>query len=705
MLDRAIVGGLAIVGLCGWPSSVIAAAVSVVVENTSSADRPAGPATFGMVFARGDAKGAMKLGDLPTQFDVKRHWPDGSIKHAIVTVQLPALAEGARQKQEFIPGKPVSDTKPPDVKTDLKNLADVVVRFRIHNGPAESVSLAKTIQSTPPDRLWLAGPLVREWHFKAAPVDEKGAPDPDLEVRFEVRHYPAAKTARVAVIVENGHWTTPGNIPYDVKILIGDKEAYAKQEVGRFEVDGNNQRLKAPEQYLGHAAGGRWIKRFWVGPGKEAARPLEDAHVRYDVAYLATTGLLPKYDPTLTVPEEVLAGMLKRWQEAATDIMQNGFIRPYFPGTGGREDIGPLPAWTARYIVSQDPRALKVTLGNGDLGASCPVHLRDGKTGWTVSLDDHPGFSFNSGGTLERAKPRDAAGTPWILPAKSQFALDSAHQASLAYVPYLVTGDFFYLEELQFWANWNMLAMHQGYREKGRGLLTSSIQSRGVAWALRQIIHAAAITPDDAANKSKAEYFEARLLGNLRYYRDFLDGKLDFKPVPTGAFPPFAGNAYGDTPEIRDKYRTTAGWMHNFMAWSFIHAVEQGYTDAIPARDYFVKLCIGSITHPGDIPPFAGTAYFLPLAERGSDGKLSFYQSWKEVKEGFGKMGAKLPSTPAYPGYGGSYSYIARGILIESARANLPGAAAALRWLNSQLPNRRRVLSSDPTWAFIPVEE
>ena len=93
------------------------------------------------------------------------------------------------------------------------------------------------------------------------------------------------------------------------------------------------------------------------------------------------------------------------------------------------------------------------------------------------------------------------------------------------------------------------------------------------------------------------------------------------------------------------------------------------------------------------------------LAERGDDGKLKFYQNWKEVKEGFEKMGEKLPSAPAYPDYGGSYSYIARGVLIESARAKLPGADEALKWVNSQLPDRRKVMAGDPTWAFIPVGE
>ena len=38
--------------------------------------------------------------------------------------------------------------------------------------------------------------------------------------------------------------------------------------------------------------------------------------------------------------------------------------------------------------------------------------------------------------------------TPWTL--------DRAHQPSLAYIPYLMTGDLYYLEEMHFWASYDL---------------------------------------------------------------------------------------------------------------------------------------------------------------------------------------------------------------------------------------------------------
>lgn len=675
---------------------------SVTVERAAA--RPAGPVTFGAIFARGDIKDAVEVQGLPTQSDIKRRWPDGSVKHAVLTVQLPEAEKGS-SKLVLVNAAQAAADKPADYAADLKGLADVQVEFQIHKGPAESVSLRKAIASSKPLREpWLNGPLVREWHFRATPADQRGQADPELEVRFEVRYYPAVKTARVAVIVENSRWTSAGSIPYDVRILVDGKEAYAKKDVGRWEVDVNNVPLKTPEKFLGHPTATRWIKRFWVAAETGAAvRPLDDSHIRYDVAYITSTGLLPRYDAKLVIPENALQGMADRWKRAPREVFQNGFILPYFMTTGGREDIGPLPTWTARYVISQDPRALEAILGNGDLSGSFPVHLRDPKTDWTISIDDHPNYSLNPAATQERVEPRDSAKTPWVLKVNSHMIIDSDHQPSLAYVPYLVTGDFYYLEEMQFWANWNMLTGNPFYRETEKGLLTI-LQARAVAWSLRQLTHAAALTPDAGPEAAHKAYFENKLANNLARYRDEIDGKIGDKPTDIGIVPSTAISGFGKTPEAKQRFRTSAGWMNNFLAWSLSHTVDQGYTDAIPARDIMCKFGIGIFTHPDEVPPTVGTAYFVAVGEKDKDGKSRYYQTWREVKQGMEKMGETFAEKVAYPDFGGSYSYLARGMLIEAQRAKLPGAADALKWLESQLPNRQKALEGDPTWAFAPAE-
>jgi hypothetical protein len=49
-----------------------------------------GWATFGEAVPQGLAVNGLRVGSLATQTDVKNRWPDGSIRFAVVTVNVPA---------------------------------------------------------------------------------------------------------------------------------------------------------------------------------------------------------------------------------------------------------------------------------------------------------------------------------------------------------------------------------------------------------------------------------------------------------------------------------------------------------------------------------------------------------------------------------------------------------------------------------------
>src|SRR5262245_55878209 len=48
-----------------------------------------GPITFGVALPQGAATG-VQVGSLQTQTDVKTRWPDGSIRFAVVSAQIPS---------------------------------------------------------------------------------------------------------------------------------------------------------------------------------------------------------------------------------------------------------------------------------------------------------------------------------------------------------------------------------------------------------------------------------------------------------------------------------------------------------------------------------------------------------------------------------------------------------------------------------------
>jgi len=340
-----------------------------------------------------------------------------------------------------------------------------------------------------------------------------------------------------------------------------------------------------------------------------------------------------------------------------------------------------------------------VTWGNADLSGSCPVHLRDRETDWFISLDEHPTYSHNARGTRETVKLRDTTDTPWViklqddfgnLRARSHFHVDAAHQPSLAYAPYLMTGDYYYLEEMGFWAAHNMVNIHYQYRQEDKGLLTPN-QVRGVAWTVRNLLHAAALAPDGSREKA---YFEAKLDNNLKYLSDFATGP-DASAI--GIYTLGASHAYtrGWPPEWRNRYYSMPGWQHNFLAWAAAHAVDQGYQEAAAFRDYLMKFSIGLLAHPDEITPFAGTAYFVFVGERFEDKPTRWCQTWKEISDltykAPGYEPRKEPTSVSYPDFGGSYSYIARAVLLEALRSGHPDnakAREALAWLESHLPNR-----------------
>jgi len=72
------------------------------------------------------------------------------------------------------------------------------------------------------------------------------------------------------------------------------------------------------------------------------------------------------------------------------EIMGLGLTYSYFPTTGARGDIGPLPRWTTRYLLSQDLRAKTSTLGTADLAGSFDSHYRDKTTGLPITIIDNP---------------------------------------------------------------------------------------------------------------------------------------------------------------------------------------------------------------------------------------------------------------------------------------------------------------------------
>jgi hypothetical protein len=447
-------------------------------------------------------------------------------------------------------------------------------------GVQYTATLADALADATPET-WLSGQVANEWVLDAPLKTAAGATHPLLTTRFYVRWYSGlTRQARVDVVVENDKTFTPGarNLTYDVNVEIGGRSVYSKNGLTHYH----------------HA---RWHKVAWWDASREPA-----VNVQLNTAYLIASKAVPNYDTSVVPTEGSLADMSRQITAANTGPMTIGPVLAYMPTTGGRGDIGPLPNWSASYLLSMDRRARDSMMAAADGSSSWSIHYRDEGTGYPVRTDNEANklisthSNFVNEGPLP--VPRCANGNNSLC--QTPYEDDTAHQPSLAYLPYLVTGDYYYLEELQFWAASNPLATAPSNNGNGRGLLHWQ-QVRGQAWSLRTLAHSAYITPDNHPLKS---YFNTQLDNNLEFYNaTYVVGN----PNNLGVF-----DNTGD-----DLIDDVAPWMDDFLTWSFGYIAELGYSKATPVLRWKAKFPVGRMG-----PEYCwieGAPYRLQI--RGADGR------------------------------------------------------------------------------------
>jgi hypothetical protein len=316
--------------------------------------------------------------------------------------------------------------------------------------------------------------------------------------------------------------------------------------------------------------------------------------------------------------------------------------------------------------------------------------VRAKQTGRIMTIDERPKFWLDGRGQ-DRPQWKRARHAP--DPKQVKLDPDMAHQPSLAYVPFLVTGDYYYLEEAQFWANYCLLSMWPAPRQDAKGILAGQI--RGDAWALRNMADAEWITPD---GEPEAAYFAAKVRNNVAHRTQRMYGPPEHNAI--GAW----GERTVEDARIQNpanpNWMITAPWEEDYLLWSLHHLVELGYADAARPRDFLLRLRVGLLTHAPDYDPMLATPYRLVVGERSGDKagkKVVFYDDWKKL----GQENARL-SKPDLPNYGNSYAYSARACVICGLDAGFPKSAEALQWLDEHLPNQRKILAENPVWAIVP---
>ncbi|WP_229513064.1 hypothetical protein [Massilia sp. AB1] len=531
------------------PSTAVAI-TTVQLTSTAAQTRPT--ATFGQAFAQGHVPaGSTLVGQtaagaaVPLQVDAKARHPDGSLRHAVITVQLPSSTAGQVETIKLVKSTTAAAATTASPTTLLNS--GFTASFNATVGGVVYSASADALLKSGKYTTWLSGSLANEWIVSAPLKTAAGVEHPHLSARFAIRFYPGSNNARVDVAIENGwaYEAAPQNAVYNAQLLVGGQSVFSQAAMTHYH----------------HA---RWRKVAWWG--KEPA-----LNVRHDAAYLIGTKALPNYDQSLKITETTIASWVSKWNGAKTGPMQSGVANPYMPATGARPELGLLPAWSALYLLSMDERMKKISLGMSDQAGSWSIHYRNKQTGRPVTLAEFPyaalGISGDSKNPVTKlnegfpACPQTVCATP--------LTADTSHQAAFAYLPYLVTGDYYHLEELQFWANYNSISGNPGYRQNLKGLVKSD-QVRGQAWSLRTLSEAAYITPDNDPQKAN---FAAMVNHNIDWY--------DANYTNNTAANKLGALEHG----YAIVYNTSTGlapWQDDFFTASVGRMVELGFTRAQP---------------------------------------------------------------------------------------------------------------------------
>jgi hypothetical protein len=647
-----------------------------IVENK---DPDAHPVTFGLAFPPGEIVNGLAINDssgnpVQHQSDAKARHSDGSWRHAVITLVVPP---GSSQ-YSYTAGS--AHTKP-DPLLPSAALNDISTSLSLSiDGQAYSATL--DLQSNDFEQI-LFGDLLNEWRFALPVVDSQGSPHPHLQWYVGLRRYETTPaTYRVEYVLEN-NWAyqpDPHNIDYDVDIQLNG-ESVASHSL----------------THLHHA---RWRDVVWHGGSG-------NTHVRHNLGALVKSGAIPALDPRTEISQDTIAGYANQWSQVDTGPMGIGTVEDYMPATGGRGDIGPLPSWTSHYLLTMAPEIWNTVAGNGRLGGSWSIHYRDKDTGLPVSLDDYPRMTLlgNHSDTYNPATDQFEAFPdcgPNGCSQPEQRSPDTAHQPSLAFVPYLLTGDYYYLEELQFWANWNMFRANPGYRQAGDGLVKSD-QVRGQAWSLRTLAQAAFITPDAHPMKS---YFEQKMANNIEWYNaQYVEAAHN----PLGWISPLLSEDIDDdgSDEI-----VTSPWMDDFFTWAVDYVYQLGYQDIRPMQVWKSTFPVGRIIGEGYCW-LRGAPYRLAVRDDNNENIQTFAEAYQASFDDAHlncdpdlmavELSQPVGAMTGYPTSPSAYVAVMQPALATAVNANANGASSA--WQQYLSSTRRPDYAAGPQFSVLPRSE
>lgn len=469
----------------------------------------------------------LHLNGVAGQLDRFLAWPDGSLRHGMLTVN--AVGTGV---QELTVAAPSGSTFSPTFPA-------ATVAFEIIAGEGAGFTYTATLGAYSATDFYLSnGDKVNETRQVTTPVKAGPVEHPNLRVVWDVRAYSGGGFL-IDVIVDNARDNAEMDMSqYHCIITIGGVERYNSETTDY--IDG-----------MKHFSFTSWHKEIYhaMTPG--------DADIDLDSFYAAKLLYKPQAG---MVAKDWTADF--RWNNRLYfGPLRFGMYDPKMNAAAGRPELSPFPMWDMEYLATQNATNFAIIKQHAMATAAWTggriwkndntgfYRTNDGTHTIMTHWPQNPGLSYP---TVLRAPTEIAAGGAQYIGARDlhndgdpdpdddypveeqQPRLDNEHPPDAVTVPYAVIGSRFLKDQLKHWANiWIMRSpAGSGQFETGipfgrnHGTYNSIIvwggfagTSRGFARPFRIIVNAANLIPDaDATDKA---YFISAVNDNLDFFKTY----------------------------------------------------------------------------------------------------------------------------------------------------------------------------------------
>jgi hypothetical protein len=314
----------------------------------------------------------------------------------------------------------------------------------------------------------------------------------------------------------------------------------------------------------------RWTKAgYWITGGTANSGTPPTVGINHNLAYLESTKLVPNFMTSITISSTQISSAWNTWTGMASGD-------PYDPvdftlnqsAPGARnypaDEIGPYTGMETMWLYTGDYRAQQMAIRYAELAGGWQVHWREGSAtrngttrwfdrantvpavGHWVNTNSRPTMCEMCGSTMFNyyGASYDAV-TPITASAygltsnlscvggANNWCPDVAHMPDFTPI-YLLTGDYYFLEEDWAWASWTQMGVSgQSFDYTGRG--PSGIYGhmpgnswwgsvRGNGWALRDRVETEANSPDNTPEKTYYDLLTQDLLGSWEGERNITTG-------------------------------------------------------------------------------------------------------------------------------------------------------------------------------------